>query len=80
VSEPIYLTAPPLVEKARELRSAIHRGKDIDTLEVIGDGYGGLLLELIEALTRADDRTLTYVAPQIAALAERVGYVSEQSG
>jgi hypothetical protein len=62
-----------LEQQGRRLREAFQGGSDLDMLDIIGDAYGGLLLDLIEALPTASDRTLTYAAPQLADLAIRVG-------
>lgn len=70
---------PALVTDAQRLRAAFQKGSDVEMLSIIGDGYGGLMCDLITALTHASERTLTYAAPQIATLAERVGWVSRDA-
>ena len=74
--------APPaMVAKARDLAHAFQSGSDeamLDIMRPAGIGNitsGGLVGELMSALAQADDRTLTYAAPQLAALAERVGWL-----
>jgi hypothetical protein len=42
---------------------------------LVGDG---MLAELINAITRASDRTLTYASPYISDLAKRVGYLAAE--
>jgi hypothetical protein len=60
---------------ATELRAAFQRGSDIDMLAYIIDG--NMREMLVEALFSASDRTLTYSAPQIASLCERVGWLGD---
>lgn len=65
--------APPeLVTDAQRLRAAFQKGSDDEMLEIL---RGGMLGTLISALSNGSERTLTYAAPQIATLAERVGWV-----
>lgn len=71
---------PPLVQQAEKLRAAFQCGSDVQMLEVIGDGYGGMLSDLMVALTHSSERTLTYAAPQLASLAERVGWLMRIEG
>lgn len=69
---------PLLVQMATQLRAAFQSGNDDAMLDIwyTGDMRG----ELDEALANMSDRTMTYAAPQIASLAERVAYVEQQQG
>ena len=69
---------PELVVKADALREAFQSGSDERMLAIlVGDDF---ISDLCVALHGATDRTLTYSVPQIAALAERIGYVERQRG
>ena len=69
---------PLLVMMAAQLQAAFQSGNDDAMLDIwyTGDMRG----ELDEALANMSDRTMTYAAPQIASLAERVAYVEQQQG
>ncbi|NBR88263.1 MAG: hypothetical protein EB141_00495 [Verrucomicrobia bacterium] len=70
---------PELVALATDLKAAFQQGSDKLMLNILDDeteSDKGLLRKLIAAIYVADDRTLTYAAPQIASLAERIGWLS----
>lgn len=69
---------PALVVKAAALRAAFQSGSDERMLDILIEQ--DFIGELCVALQGATDRTLTYSVPQIASLAERVGYVERQHG
>lgn len=70
------MSKPKLVEQAEDLRAAFQAGSDERMMQIlVGDG---MLAELINAITRASDRTLTYASPYISDLAKRVGYLAAE--
>ena len=74
---PVRPAPPALVSEAQRLRAAFQCGNDQAMLDIL---RGGMLARLMDALCNGNDRTLTYAAPQIASLAERVGWVQQQPG
>jgi hypothetical protein len=74
---PVRPAPPALVSEAHRLRDAFQSGNDQAMLDML---RGGMLARLMDALCDGNDRTLTYAAPQIASLAERVGWVQQQPG
>jgi hypothetical protein len=73
---------PELVALATDLKAAFQQGSDKNMLNILDDEdeeNRGLLRKLYSALYNADDRTLTYAAPQIAALAERLGWLEHRN-
>ena len=65
------MSKPDMVTMAEDLENAFQAGSDSRMLTVIGS----LVPQMQLSLSNASDRTLTYAAPQIAALAKRVGYL-----
>jgi len=69
---------PHLVVQAQELREAFQAGNDERMMEILEQE--DMIRDLSDALVGGTERTLTYAAPQIAALAERVGYLEARDG
>jgi hypothetical protein len=69
---------PQLVVQAQELREAFQAGNDERMMEILEQE--DMIRDLSDALVGGTERTLTYAAPQIAALAERVGYLEARGG
>jgi uncharacterized coiled-coil protein SlyX len=69
---------PQLVVQAQELREAFQSGNDERMMEILEQDE--MIRDLSDALAAGTERTLSFAAPQIAALAERVGYLEEQGG
>ena len=73
---PVRPAPPALVGDAQRLRDAFQSGNDTLMLEIM---RGGMLGDLTAALASGTERTLTYAAPQVAALAERVGWLQSSN-
>ena len=71
---------PMLVSMGEALRAAHQDGSDVRMMQVMGGPTGGdgLLAELGEAIVGANERTLTYSAPQVADLAIRLGWLLKE--
>lgn len=67
-------TEPPIVTQARELMAKHQSGSA--ELPVLAAALMGEIIPLYDAaVEEADERTLEYCAPQIAALADRIGWL-----
>lgn len=67
-------TEPPIVTKARELMAAHQAGRG--DLAAYAAGVMNEIIPIYEqAMEENDERTIEYCAPQIAALADRIGWL-----
>lgn len=67
------MAQPEMVTKAAELRQAFQGGNDARMLEIMHEE--GLLADLVQVLTHGSSRLLTFAAPYISDLANRVGWL-----
>jgi hypothetical protein len=67
-------TDPPIVEQARELM-AKHQSGSAELPELAARLMDKIIPVYTEAVADNDERTLEYCAPQIAALADRIGWL-----
>jgi hypothetical protein len=66
---------PRLVEEANTLKSLHQSGNEKDCYEAALSCFYGISEIMVAAEDRKDDRLVTFSATQIAALAERVGWL-----
>jgi hypothetical protein len=64
-----------LSDAGKRLRAAFQAGKDSQMLDILMDE--DLIGHLARRLRSANDRALTYSAPQIADLAVRLGHLTD---
>lgn len=67
---------PHLVRMSKELRHAFQSGKDREMLHILKDKK--MLEDLIHTLQHASERTLTFSAPFISDLANRLGWLDKE--
>jgi hypothetical protein len=67
--------ADSLTEQGKQLRAAFQAGKDSAMMDILMDQ--DLIGQLARRLRSANDRDLTYSAPQIADLAIRLGQLTD---
>lgn len=66
---------PEMVSLSKKLMERNQSGDDDGMLAIIAELWPMLQSEFEKTLSDKDTRTLTYAAPQIASLAERVGWL-----
>ena len=67
---------PELVVEAQRLMSLYQSGKEAECIEALLSCFFGISEIMVAAEVRKDGRLLTFAAPQIAALAERLGWLA----
>lgn len=67
---------PELVVEAQRLMSLYQGGKDAECIEAALSCFFGISEIMVAAEIRKDGRLLTFAAPQVAALAERLGWLA----
>jgi len=67
---------PELVVEAQRLMSLYQGGKEAECIEAALSCFFGISEIVVAAEIRKDGRLLTFAAPQIAALAQRLGWLA----
>lgn len=67
---------PELVVEAQRLMSLYQSGKEAECVEAALSCFFGISEIMVAAEVRNDERLLTFAAPQIASLAERLGWLA----
>lgn len=70
---------PGLVLFAEKLKEAFQSGSDARMMSLINSSGKDLADLLTELIRQGDIRTLTYAAPQIASLADRLGWLTKKN-
>lgn len=70
---------PGLVLFAEKLKEAFQSGSDDRMMSLINASGKDLSDLLAELIRKGDIRTLTYAAPQIASLADRLGWLTKKN-